>query len=321
MLREIKNTGIKIYLRDVAGALIKDTADGAFISSTDRSSFIHKQGATSDSLIIYKARIGSTGNLDYTDTVMYYINGTSLMRDLKTTEIPHSNTSVIAENVYAMQFQYGICGSNITLFDQNPITAANWALTTSSGSAPTKTGTTDITLAFGAAATGNLRYTTQCAVIANCKYSVLLQITPSGDFPKNLDSLRFAFKNGTTLLCSEAFKPYLGDKLISFQNSNFTGNADMSLEFYAKGSGSLLIRGIEATKVEDSSFTWSNDPSVADKRNVRAIRVFVLTRSDKAETKSPASINLGEITFLPPAGEYTWRLNKETIEVPNNGMF
>jgi hypothetical protein len=113
----------------------------------------------------------------------------------------------------------------------------------------------------------------------------------------------------------------LGDKLISFQNSNFTGNADMSLEFYAKGSGSLLIRGIEATKVEDSSFTWSNDPSVADKRNVRAIRVFVLTRSDKAETKSPASINLGEITFLPPAGEYTWRLNKETIEVPNNGMF
>jgi prepilin-type N-terminal cleavage/methylation domain-containing protein len=321
MLREIKNTGVKVYISNVSGSLIKDTADGAFVSTTDRSSFIHKQGATTDTLIIYKARLTSTGNLEFMDTVAYYINGSSLIRDLKTTDSPHANISTIAENVYALQFQYGISGSNVTLFDQDPITAANWTLNTLSGSAPTKTGTTDITLTFGAAATGNLKYNTKCSVDANSTYSVSLQITPLNDFPKNLDSLRFTFKNGATLLGSESFKPYSSAKLITIQNSNFTGNADMSLEFYAKGSGSLLISGIQSTKVEDSSFTWSSNPAMADKRNVRAIRVFVLTRSEKAGTKSSAPIKLGDITFTPPAGEYTWRLNKETIAVPNNGMF
>ena len=99
------------------------------------------------------------------------------------------------------------------------------------------------------------------------------------------------------------------------------------LYFYASGAGRLVIKGVVVRCTRFESYKWAYDfgstgnPPITDKIYVKAIRVYLLTRSSgKTESKDNTSIVVGDRTISRSGQDnYTWRLYTETIEVPNNG--
>jgi type II secretory pathway component PulJ len=315
---EIQGMGLKIY-RVTGGWAI---ATGVTVSTTDLSSFVHKQGDPNDTLTLYKAELDNNGNsTNITDTIKYYVNGTSLTRNFKATG-GTATSGVVAENVYALQFLYGTNLTNTVLFDQSTFTPASWALTNSSGTAPTRAnGTNNTALTFSVTATGKLQYSSSLAVTTNQKYLINLTIIPSGSFPKNLDSLNFTFRkvSDNSLVGSEKFLPQkTGNQLTLITNA--TGNVYASIDYYARGTGSINIQGISATCIELGSYTWMNNPTaITDKQKIKAIRLQMLTRSDQETgVKNTGSVVIGDAT-VSTSGNYSWRAYDEIIETPNNG--
>lgn len=315
MSREIRNTGLKTYLTGT-GPFTMTIADDIIIEdNTDSSSFYHGQSSDDqygDTLKIKKIVLDNNGDYVTSDTsLMYYLDGTTLKWELKTTAgSPSTINNVIAENVYALQFEYGILGSNVQLFDENPITEYDWDL-------PDGNNPVDIT----GATTGAIKYNSSYQVDKNQKYRVLLDITPSGGFPDALDYLSLAFVTGAgSDLGSEKFLPHTGTMEITVP-IHTSGIAYPTLEYKTTGSGSLTINGIEAHCTQQDTYTWSFNPDVPDKKFVRAIRVSVLTRSSgNTNSKSTGPITVGDVE-VERTGEYTWRLYTELIETPNNGVF
>jgi hypothetical protein len=319
---------VKIYFRKSGSSLIKDTASGTFVTATDLSSFKHFESKSStygDTLTIYLARLASNGDSAGVDTVTYYIEGTNLKRVLKCGST--STNSIIAKNVMALQFQYGIYGIGTLLFKDSLTNYSNWTIVNESGTAPSKSTTSPLTITFTTAAKGYIKYSSPQSVLKNRKYSILLQIATSGGFPDALDSLRFEFVNGSTLCGFEKFKPTSGTQLITVRDSISNTNADMRLRYGTKGAGVLSVNAVVATTAEDSAFTWVNrftgcaPDSTAYKRNVRAIKIHVLTRtSGSAGVKVSSNIQVANVS-VPRSGEYSWHYYTELVEVPNNGRF
>ncbi|MBN1575671.1 MAG: hypothetical protein JW913_03915 [Chitinispirillaceae bacterium] len=327
MVREIRNMGLKTYFTG-AGGMTKITKDGITVNeTTDLSSFNHTQqgtGAYNDALEFFKIQVDDDGDYKRTETIKYYVEGTTLRRDFQTdVGFPKHTNSVVAENVYALQFQYGVLGADDLVFDQDPLTTASW---THSGAATWTTANKSLTLGAGGG-TGYLKYPktgTAPSITANQKYSIFLTIEPSGGFPDNLNWLKFSFQNSgrTTTYGSEQFKPYPGTTVSLTVAVTSSLPAYAYLDYSATGAGTLVISGIEVHCSELGAYDWKDNPATAEKVNVRAIKMYVLTRTKGKATSSAEDkdIIVGEKTYTA-SGEYTWRLYTETIETPNNGIF
>jgi len=325
MVREIRNTGLKVYFTGSATARVKktDKEAGVIVSAgTDSSSFIHTEGSANDKLTIKKLSLSRTGAYETTDKIDYYVDGTTLRRSFKTSAAYDSTNSVVAQNVHALQFQYGVLTKDSVIYDDDPINPYSWAVSSGGGTA-SMGGTNQLVLTLPGPTSGALKCSYNRTVRKNCTYNVRLKIIPSSSvFLSRIDSLRFAFKNNFNYYGVESFKPYLNDMVVPVHTSG-SGYVDMVLEYNVHDAGSLVITGIEVSLAVDSAYTWLNNPvTPAVKENVRAIRVFVLMRSAGITgIKAPAQIAVGPITVNPPAGDYLWRVFEETIEVPNNGIF
>ncbi len=327
MTREVRNTGLKIFFRSAGDTLIKDTASGTFVSSTDLSSFIHSESQNDtygDTLTLLMARLSATGDSAGVDTITYYLENTNLKRVLKSTG--NSTSSVIATNILALQFEYGIYGIGTTLFSDSLTNSSNWTLVNESGTSPAKSLNSPLALSFTAAAKGYIKYVSQKPVVKNRKYSILFQISSSGGFPDKLDSLRFEFADGTSVYGYEKFKPVTGTQVI-LVNDSVSGTADMRLRYGASGAGVLNINAVVARTAQDSCYTWVNrftegsPDSTAYKKLVRAIKIHILTQtSGKTGNRESSSIQIANVSVQRPEG-YTCRHYTEIIEVPNNGLF
>ncbi len=323
MARDIRNTGLKVYLSSsTPDVYVKTVAPGVVVDA-DQSSFVHEQATPGDALTIYKARLNGTNTaLLGVDTIKYYLSGTALMRDYKSTGIALT-ASQLAENVYALQFEYGVIASIASLFDQSPITSPStkWSFSGSTGSK--SNGTDNFTIAVTAAGTGYAKYTptTSLSVVADQKYLVSLVIEPSNGFPENLNWLRFSFKKtGDVIVGSEKFLPYSGTIILTVPVTS-SDPVNAFIEYDAKGAGQLLVKGVEAQCSKLGAYTWKFNPTAAEKLNTRAIRVYLLTRSaNKTNTKITKSITIDNAT-VNCTGQYTWRQLTEIIDIPNNGMF
>jgi prepilin-type N-terminal cleavage/methylation domain-containing protein len=333
MARDIRNTGLKWYLNcPTPDNCTKIRAPGVFVSATDTSSFIHAQGTIGDALTIMKARINkSTGNLDGVDSIKYYLSGNTLKRDYNVSgSAAATQTTDVAENVYALQFAYGLIAANDLLVDQGTghYASSGWTWTHSGSETRATTGSTPDNLTFTGAATGYLQYNTAINVYQNRKYSITLNIETSNGFPGNLAWLQFSMGTShSTLYCSEKFKPYTS--LVQFTVAvQTTGSVNAYLDYSATGAGNLIIKGVEVRCSKLGQYNWANnftaagtapDSLASHKINVRAIRVYLLMRSPgKMETTETSSIVVGDVT-IARSGPYTWRLYTETIEMPNNG--
>jgi hypothetical protein len=152
--------------------------------------------------------------------------------------------------------------------------------------------------------------------------TVYCNIIPQNGIDHNVDSLYFSIKNIYGIVLGfEKFIPYAQNIILRIPVTA-SNQAYAVIDYWCKGPETITISNLMIRRTEQGVFDWSYNPqTVKEKRNVRAIRIHLLTRTgEKAGTTASDPINVGEVT-VTPSGEYTWRLYTESVETPNNGMF
>lgn len=314
MSREIRNTGFKTYVTGTATELSVNRDENAYIHDVDDlSSFRATHGDPSDILEFYKTSLDENGDYQQTDVIKYYLTGTTLMRDHNDQE------KTIAENVHALQFEYGVFAADDELLDAP---ASGWE--TISGTAGKNVQGTDLNLSVGGEEEGTIRNTTTFTVAADQNISVSFGIVAAGGFPGNLNELAFRVQDAYTYttLGQETFLPSELITQVTFPVKQ-AAHAKICLDYKASGSGDLQIDWVKVIRRDLGEYNWKNDEELAtaEKRNVRAIRILALTRSggETNTATAPETMTISNITF-PISGNYVWRLHSETVEIPNNGV-
>jgi hypothetical protein len=328
---EIQNMGLKVY-KTASGLSTAPNVFVSFMDSEDSSSFIHGQGIPNDTLTIYKAEFDNTGNFtNVVDTVSYYVDvNKSLIRDFKATGGANA-VGVLAGNVQALQFSYGTDVDNTVWLNQGTLTPGSWNLNPAGtapapvGTAPTKTtGTSNVLLSFTSASLTKayLQYSTALFVTVNQKYLINVTATIGGNFPTKLDSLCFSFrKSNGSVVGWEKFLPQKNGSQF-FITVQWTGDVYATIDYCTHNTGDVNLKGVVVTCVATGNYTWTNNPATAaDKQNVKAIKIQMVTKSDReAGIKNSGSLVAGDAT-VATTDNYTYRKFEEIVECPNNYTF
>lgn len=315
MVREIRNTGLKYYFS--SGTMSIDNS--VYVNTvTDRSSFEFSTGNPGDELTIYKLTLDDAGENEGFEKIRFYLSSSephTLKRQL--TNSNGTSRSVIAQNVWALQFEYGILGDTETVVPATSLASpsTDWQL----GASCSSTGGA-ITDAITSATTRSIRYNTDFPVTANQKYRAT--VTAASTAP--LDYLAVSIKNGAgTILGTEQFLPYNTSVDIEIPVQASSSQAYAHLDYKTTGAGTITLTTFTMIRSQRSAYTWTPDPTTAQKLQVRAIRIYLLTRTkEKTATVTTGTIHAGGTTGgvdIDCSGEYSWRLYTETVPVPNNG--
>jgi prepilin-type N-terminal cleavage/methylation domain-containing protein len=315
---DLKNTGLKNFVTSTSfKSVVNHPVYGVSVSDSDISSFIYKNGTPGDTLSIIQIPLNNKGGwLGRIDTISYLIRNDTLIRTLSGSSI------ALASAVSALQFEYGVYVSDSIVLSQSPVSTASSGATSwqasGSGTLSIEPGCLDVSLTSGQ---GFLKYSTPYAVEANRRYSIHLKLTASGGFPKNLDSLRFSFRRSdNTIASSEKFLPFGSDITLTVPMSS-SGDFYPTLDYFAKGTGTIQFSEIEIKCVTLNSYVWTSTPTTAQKGSVRAIRVSALTYSKGSsgvQTKG-GDFTLGDMTIHCSPSKYSWRVYSQTVFTPNNG--
>ncbi|HEX2957385.1 MAG TPA: hypothetical protein VHO70_11165 [Chitinispirillaceae bacterium] len=303
MSRKIKNTGFKSYL---AGTTLIQNPGALY---ADSSSFIAREGTPADTLTTLQVNIDRQGKFVSVDTTMYFLDGTNLC--MRT----GSKTTVVSPDVYALQFQYGILGADSVLLSEDPINSANWTLSgctwgTGPGVITTSTSTT-----------ASIECQKSFSMPKTCRVSVKFKVEPGGG-TMPADSMLWSIKSAYSgsLKGSASFKPISKNNEIVIPLPSLS-LSKLSLNFTRVRSGEIKISYVNLRIIDRGEFSWVDKPVASQNRFVRAIRIHILSRSAK---KTNSTVNTPVVVgndTIPRNGPYSWRLNTEIVETPNNGLF
>jgi type II secretory pathway component PulJ len=316
MSREIRNTGFKRYILDGSGTFNASVIPKTFVAA-DSSSFILKQGDPSDTLTIYKATIDGSGySTGGVDSVKYYLSNNILTRN--------ANTAIteLANDVYALQFTLGRLSKDSSLFRADTFSTSQWEKDGVVNSI-TPDGY-DLGVSYNAAGSGNVTALTAIKfdVPVASRIKFVYSIKNVTNVETNIDSLKWSIINSSgTEVASEFFKPGLTSGTLMAVCKNPVTGARVRLYAKCKGPASLTIQRIEIRTADIGAIAWSDTVATKDKKNVKALRIFTLQRSTlKTESNSGGNDTIANI-IKSRTGNYAWRLLKETVEIPNNGLF
>ncbi|MBN1601185.1 MAG: hypothetical protein JW915_06225 [Chitinispirillaceae bacterium] len=301
MAREIKNTGFKSYL---AGTTLIIHPSASF---PDRSSFIAGEGNPGDTLTIVHVHLEQNGTFSDTVRTKYFLNGTDLC---KTT---NNATTILSNNIFGLQFQYGILGASDTFIQQEPIVNNTWSLTGGTwGGSPGVITTTS-----------NTNVSAECQTTFSttpCRLSIQFRVEPNGTSPSDTLYWKVVPGYSSNAVGSAGFKPSPLDNEVIIP-VNALNNGKIVLSFKKVREGSLVIKHVMVRRIDRGAFSWTDLPSAAEKQFVKAIRINILSRSaGKTNTKDNTPVLIGNET-IPRDGPYSWRINTVTVEIPNNGLF
>jgi len=306
--REIRNTGLKTYLVSSGPGTFNPLTDpGTYLP--DSSSFVHKEGKPGDSLTIYKLRLNDNGNKTGVDTIQYYLDGTTLKRYTEGKSID------IAENVHALQFQYGVLAMDSLLLNHS-MTPGNW-------NAPYGVDLSgSLKASISQSGSGSIKSHQKFRIAKDQRIRVRFQVSASGDFPQNLDSIRCSIirSSSNSVIASERFLPN-GSEMNIVMPVRAENDAVLSFDYWCHGKGELNISSVEVRRADLGEYKWENDPAGSKKKAVKAIKIIALVRSSgKTAASSNQNIAIANIQ-VPVSGPYFWRVVKETVEILNNGTF
>lgn len=311
MSREIRNTGLKTYLVSSGGGRFNTVSDpGAYIHS-DSSSFVHKEGDPGDSLIIYKLTLDDKGDRSSVDTIQYYLDGTVLKRSAGGKVVD------IAENIHALQFQYGVLSVDSLLLDQTVMDKGSWDVPFS----VEKSGA--MTVKITSSTSGSIKYNSVFKISKPQRIKVRFLMTASGGFPSNLDSIKCVIRdqwNSGVIYTSEPFMVN-GTEMEFEMPVVATNSATISFDYKCHGSGELNISSVEIRRADIGEYSWKNNPTASLKKAIKAIKIYALVRSNgKTDVISNGTASIANVV-VPTTGPYIWRVAKETVEILNNGVF
>jgi type II secretory pathway component PulJ len=315
MSREIRNTGFKRYIVDASGTFNIAVIPKTFV--TDSSSFILKQGDPSDTLTIYKATIDGSGySTGGVDSVKYYLSNNSLIRD--------ANTAIteLANDVQALQFTQGRLSKDSLLFRADTISSGQWTI--SGVVSSTAAAGSDLKITYSVAGTAKLTSNNTFSIPNASRVRLVFTLSNNSNVETNIDSLKWSIISSSsgTVVAYDYFKPGVtsGNLIMTCK----TAVADAKVQFSAKckgGDASLTLRLIEVRTADIGSIVWSDTVPTKEKKNIKALRIYTLQRStSKTESYASGNDTIANIV-VPRTSNYAWRLLKETVEIPNNGLF
>jgi type II secretory pathway pseudopilin PulG len=312
--RDIQNMGCKIFLTDAVDGFKKNINPHSFQS--DSSSFICREGNPSDTLKMYKTILTNVGGFERSDSVKFYITGDSLIRERDNVRF------TISGGVYALQFQYGVTSGDSMIQDLYPLpNPGYWMIYRTEGSIPTtQVQGSSTKVLFTGSATGRVYYMSSFSTDKDQQLKVSLWLNPDVSFVSNLDSAYCSIYDGITRIGYDKFIPneLKTDILINMPQRN---GVKVAIDYWIKGSGSLLINGIEIRRTNGGEYTWEDNPPQNKKKLVKAIKVHVLTRSrTNAGVSVDTPVSVANISY-PRSGKFIWRSFEEVIFTPNNGIF
>ncbi len=307
--REIRNTGLKTSLiNSGANTLTTLTDPGVYLP--DSSSFVHKEGDPGDSLTIYKLRLNDNGDKTGVDTIQYYLDGNILKRFAEGKHID------IAENVHALQFQYGVLAADSLLLNQMALNLNDWNVP----SGVNKSGSGSMRVTINSSSSGSIKCSKGFKIAKAQRIRVRFQISASGNFPQNLDSIKCMIRNSSTIIASESFLAN-GSEMDIVLPVPSANSAFLCFDYWCSGAGELNISNVQVRRADLGEYIWENNPAVSKKKAVKAVKIFALVRSSgNAAAASDQNIALANIQ-VPVSGPYVWRVVKETVEILNNGTF
>lgn len=313
---DIKNMGCKIYFTDADDGFNKNINTMVFLN--DSSSFICKEGNTSDTLKIYKTVLSSIGELDRTDSAQFYLSGDSLIRER------YDNKNFIQKGIYALQFQYGVTISDSMIFDIYPLSFPdNWKVYNITGITPsTQINTFSFKVLFSDAAIGRIYYDTPFNITKDQQFKISIWLSSTSSIINNIDSVYCSFYVGDTRIGYDKFIPHdlKIDIMVKVPQND---GVKIAIDYWVTSAGYFVIEGMEIQRVSDGEFVWLDDPPENKKKLVKAIRVKVLNRSKNKSNIEPLNetpIEIANISY-PRSGRYIWRFFEEVIYTPNNGAF
>jgi hypothetical protein len=314
LLKEIQNTGCKIYFTDASDGFNKNIDALSF--QNDSSSFVCEEGNPSDTLKIYKTILTSTGGYERSDSVKFYLTGDSLIKERD------NKKANIRGGVYALQFQYGVTASDSMIYDLYPLPSpANWMVSNMEGTAPTVQAQGNLTqVAFTGAATGRVYYLNSFSIAKDQQLKISLWLSPNTSFVNNFDSAYCSVYDGDVRVGYDKFIPngLKTDVIVSVPQKS---GLKIAIDYWVKGSGAILINGAEIRRFNDGEYTWLDNPPQNKRKLVKAIKVNILTRSKaNAGVIVDTPVTVANISY-PRSGKFLWRSFEEVIFTPNNGIF
>ncbi|MBN1981042.1 MAG: prepilin-type N-terminal cleavage/methylation domain-containing protein [Chitinivibrionales bacterium] len=110
MVREMENTGYKLYLKEEpagSGIILKQIAPNVVLGNG--ASLRFGKGNPSDSIDVYMAKLNGDGTLHHVERIQYFLSNQKIYKNLWTCTTgawSEPTSMILCENVEALQFQF-----------------------------------------------------------------------------------------------------------------------------------------------------------------------------------------------------------------------
>lgn len=313
MSREIKNTGYKRY-----SFLDSETFDSDIIPKTylpiDSSSFTLKEGDPGDTLIVYKATIDGAGlSTGGVDSVKFFLKDSTLIRNFNGTEI------ALANNIFALQFKTGLLAKDSLLFKADDFVLTKWS---SSGVSSLSLDVKDLSVACSGAGSSTVTSVNIFSVNPAARIRVNFNITNKTGIPGNVSSMKWSVLNSSNIVvASENFKPGITSANLVIAVPTVVTDGKIQIQTVCTGAATFVLNTLEIRTVDRGAICWSDSVVRNEKKNVKAIKMFLLQRSSgKADLKKSSPLSVANVS-VNRTGAHSWRILTETVEILNNGLF
>lgn len=310
----------------------------AFVAPGDSSSFLYTNRSSAthpgDDIIFAQYHADPAGRVTCHNTNIHYLRyrldsatGTLLRATARSVAALDSADDIpLLANVLAFQLQYGIQKPDTALWDSTA-TPGSAGLTVGGSAAGWNLGGWGT--GQGAAWIGPAR-----AIPQGSRLRIEFRSTPNDSFADSTRGWnRFAVGlfNGSTLMDTVGVNPGTpsGRKVVvELVNSTAMSSARLGIVGRMRadlGSPSILLAGLVAKHSSQPHYRWVDAPTNAQKRQVRAVRLFLLVRS--SEKSLPAAEadweNVGDLPPIDPGASASGKasaLFERIIPVVNNGF-
>lgn len=318
MTREIRNAGLKHAFYNKAGALVDTLAASASLLPGDSSSFSFVERGRYDQISFRQLVVDANGAPQGVDTVTYQVDSTRQMLQRKV------NTGAFEDfcpGVDALQFQYGLYAQRANLIAERPPSALDW---TRVGSGTATFNSTRTVLELTAAGTGYIR-DDATTFPTNATRSYFVEISASGDpaFFANGGVLTAEIQSsGGAVLASE---PFLPGRSLTLRTFNLTPSAavgcKLAIRYKASGPAIARIGAVRFGQANLGAYTWRDAPTLAEKKDVRAVRVMLMAKAQGQGAVKPASTYVIGNATVNVLDTQLRRFYEEEIPIINNGIF
>lgn len=317
LAQDARNLGLKrVVFSPSLGSLVDTQLTRVDYGPADSSSFLHMDGSAYDTLIFLKPRLNAIGKPTAIDTVRYAVDERTAMLFRSVNGV---NPVEIGRQIDALQFEFGVFAAKTTLANENPANTAHWSqlpagTLTQAGSA----------IKAASAIAGTFKFWlsgTPLSLTAAHTYQLEIATSGTGPFLSNVDSIYAVLCNSVgTPLARQSFLPTTSASSLTLTWSGLSCSpCYCGFQMIMNGAGEFQLASLKLTDVEQGDGAWVSKPTLIQKKAVRALRVYLLSRSSQnlhGVRQDTVKLANASLVFNDKLGR---SLLEDVVPIPNNG--